>query len=520
MQMIRDLFLKYILFSVILMTTALPSVASSRYGRKQLKELDEAIRNQEMYHEATKAEMRSVLAKMDTASSDSLKWVLAHRLYNGYHHYSLDSMYKYQRLMERFASTPAQKALSMHARVRVLLTRNEVDMARNVLASVDTSEISVRKVSMDYLRCQILVNSALAENASTESERVFYLGKVTETRLAYMRIDSTSFYSRRMMAMFYRDSGDVGKSLDILLGLYSRQDDEHNKASTAYNISKLYEMSGDEDNRFMWLVRSAVHDFQNAERAYLSLYEISVLLYEHKQYAKAEQYINKNLMDIMAGNFSKKFYNSGKAQLIITEAAREASKSRVRFLASVTSVILLMLISILLLLRREVRLKERLKVTNGELLDANKIKNNYVFRYMELSVGYIDKIAETRSEIRAVAKNEGADAVVKLLKSPSVMYREYDAFYRIFDETFLGLYPDFVKKVNALLREEGRFDVGDGMLTTELRVLAAIRIGITESGKIAKFLKCSPNTVYTYRTRMKRLALCPKDEFEGRIARI
>jgi len=346
------------------------------------------------------------------------------------------------------------------------------------------------------------------------------LGKVTETRLAYMRIDSTSFYSRRMMAMFYRDSGDVDKALDILQSLYSCQDDEHNKASTAYNISKLYEMSGDEDNRFMWLVRSAVHDFQNAERAYLSLYEISVMLYEHKQYAKAEQYINKNLMDIMAGNFSKKFYNSGKAQLIITEAAREATKSRVRFLASVTSVILLMWISILLLLRREVRLKERLKVTNGELLDANKIKNNYVFRYMELSVGYIDKIAETRSEIKAVAKNEGADAVLKLLKSPSVMYREYDAFYRIFDETFLGLYPDFVNKVNALLREEGRFDVGDGMLTTELRVLAAIRIGITESGKIAKFLKCSPNTVYTYRAKLKRSALCPKEEFEKRISMI
>ena len=100
------------------------------------------------------------------------------------------------------------------------------------------------------------------------------------------------------------------------------------------------------------------------------------------------------------------------------------------------------------------------------------------------------------------------------------MYREYDAFYRIFDETFLGLYPDFVNKVNALLREECRFDVEDGVLTTELRVLAAIRIGITESGKIAKFLKCSPNTVYTYRTRMKRMSLCPKDEFEGRIARI
>ena len=140
---------------------------------------------------------------------------------------------------------------------------------------------------------------------------------------------------------------------------------------------------------------------------------------------------------------------------------------------------------------------------------------------MELSVRYIDKIGQTRNDIRALAKSDGLDAVMKALRSPSVMYNEYENYYRIFDETFLGIYPDFVEKVNALLSEDARFDLnGEKTLPTELRILAAIRIGITESGKIAKFLKCSPNTVYTYRTKLKRSAVCPKDVFEAEISKI
>ena len=77
---------------------------------------------------------------------------------------------------------------------------------------------------------------------------------------------------------------------------------------------------------------------------------------------------------------------------------------------------------------------------------------------------------------------------------------------------------DFVEKVNAMLREDSRFELQeDGELSTELRMLAAIRLGITESGKIARFLKCSPTTVYTYRTRLHRAALCGAEEFESRI---
>ena len=66
---------------------------------------------------------------------------------------------------------------------------------------------------------------------------------------------------------------------------------------------------------------------------------------------------------------------------------------------------------------------------------------------------------------------------MKHLRSREDMYQEYDNFYTIFDETFLGIYPDFVQKVNALLREDARFPVPTTrILRTELRVLAAIRL--------------------------------------------
>ena len=101
------------------------------------------------------------------------------------------------------------------------------------------------------------------------------------------------------------------------------------------------------------------------------------------------------------------------------------------------------------------------------------------------------------------------------------MYQEYDNFYTIFDETFLGIYPDFVQKVNALLREDARFPVPTTrVLRTELRVLAAIRLGITESGKIASFLKCAPPTVYTYRAKLRNSAICDKEEFEDLVREI
>ena len=56
-------------------------------------------------------------------------------------------------------------------------------------------------------------------------------------------------------------------------------------------------------------------------------------------------------------------------------------------------------------------------------------------------------------------------------------------------------------------------------LTTELRVLALIRLGITDNQKIADILRSSITTIYTYRSKIKGRAQ-QKESFEDDIKRI
>jgi hypothetical protein len=63
--------------------------------------------------------------------------------------------------------------------------------------------------------------------------------------------------------------------------------------------------------------------------------------------------------------------------------------------------------------------------------------------------------------------------------------------------------------------------VGDdgARLTTELRVLALLRLGITDNQKIADILRSSITTIYTYRSKIKSRAI-DKDSFEDNIRKI
>lgn len=488
----------------------------------RLKGLDDAIARQGEYRDSIERRIFTLGKAFESAPADSLKWEAARRIYQCSSHWSRDTVFRYQHLMETLAADSRQKLFSRMAKVRILLDKNENALAERLFLDTDTSALGDgEQLLLEWLRCRMVLYTELASDTVSEEKGLEYREIVSRTRRRYLGIDSTSFYARRVQAQLLRDEGETIAALDAFMRLYEEEDEHHSKASAAYSISRIYEAAGEENLRFDWLVRSAEQDFKAAERGYMSLYELALMLYDRGQYRRAERYISQNLMDVTAGNFSKRLLNSGKANLIITEASRRMERNRFIWLTAGICFVSLLLIVIFILFRLEVRLQRGLEETNRKLTDANKIKNGYVFRYMDLALHYIDRIGETRNDIRALGKSEGFDAVMKALRSPSAMYLEYEDYYRVFDETFLGLYPDFVEKVNELLSEECRFSLSEGgALPTELRMLAAIRIGITGSGQIAKFLKCSPNTVYTYRAKLKRSALCPKGEFEARIARI
>ena len=98
---------------------------------------------------------------------------------------------------------------------------------------------------------------------------------------------------------------------------------------------------------------------------------------------------------------------------------------------------------------------------------------------------------------------------------------EFKNYFQDFDQSIVDLFPNFIEEVNSLLQPEHRLTVKKGsLLCTELRILALIRLGITDSPKIARALNISVRTAYCYRNRLRYQAICPPEEFETRICEI
>ena len=94
------------------------------------------------------------------------------------------------------------------------------------------------------------------------------------------------------------------------------------------------------------------------------------------------------------------------------------------------------------------------------------------------------------------------------------MKEELKDFYQSFDSIFLHIYPNFVNDFNSLLQDDKKIIPREGeLLNTELRIYALVRLGITDSVKIAEFLHCSVQTVYNNRFRVRNKAIIPKKDF-------
>lgn len=163
----------------------------------------------------------------------------------------------------------------------------------------------------------------------------------------------------------------------------------------------------------------------------------------------------------------------------------------------------------------------QLSVVNHELTDANRVKEKYVVRFMRLCSIYINKIEDLRKRVHKKLKARQYDELYEMTRPQDFKKEELEEFYTNFDSAFLHLFPHFLDSFNALLRPEERIEQPKKeQLSTPIRIFALIRLGITESSKIAEFLHYSDNTIYNYRAHIKKGAINDKDSFEEDVRKI
>ena len=161
---------------------------------------------------------------------------------------------------------------------------------------------------------------------------------------------------------------------------------------------------------------------------------------------------------------------------------------------------------------------EALEAINLRLAEVSAIKDEYIGNTFYLNSEYIDRLSEFQKTVDRMLVTGQYELLRRSLKE-STLAKERDRMYDAFDATFLRIFPTFINDYNALFPESERQYPSSG-LNTEMRIFALIRLGISGSERIARFLDYSVHTINTYKTRVKNRSLVDNEQFEEEIMQI
>jgi Domain of unknown function (DUF6377) len=164
------------------------------------------------------------------------------------------------------------------------------------------------------------------------------------------------------------------------------------------------------------------------------------------------------------------------------------------------------------------RLKEdsnkQLTEAIGKLVEANKIKEAYIGYYFNIDAEIFTKFEKFKTDIEKKL-SEGKLADIRYILKSHNPQKEKEELLKNFDTIFITLFPDFVQDFNTLLRAEAHIKLkANQLLTTELRIFALIRLGITDHEKIAQILGYAVNTIYMYKTKMRNKSWVANEDFD------
>lgn len=471
--------------------------------------VDRAVREAPVYEAALQDSLRTLKEQMHSAPTDSVRWESAVALYHTYSHYQLDSALAYAQILQKMAGKDRIRQVTAgYARAEAASNMGNFFEAVDIYEQIDTALVPMSgRLGDEYYTAGMWVYKGLGRLSPATSDHYRKLADVEKHILLRgdTFIEAVNIKYNRLC-----DAGRYDDAVTLVEGFMEKGMTVNEYARSHYFLSRIYHLKGDGDREIHYLALSACADLEAAVKNYNSLYNLALILYEQGDLERASRYIKKNLDDAIFSSSSGRLLRSARSEMLFSEALHRSETARRRI---ITLIIILLSALTAALVAMAIRLRKyarSLETANKDIGDLSRIKDTFLAQYMEMAARYIGKVDESKSTMRRTLRQDGVEALKALLRAPSFADSEYENFYRRFDRAFLGIYPDFVKGINTLMKPECAFVTQDGELSTQLRILALIRLGITERTRIAQILHVSVTTVYTYLSRTQRDAL-PSD---------
>lgn len=527
--------------------------ADSSRADSLLLKLDQAIKERPIYMEQKELKLVELKRQLHRQIPDEERFAILGTLLDEYRSFNTDSALHMAEEREQIAIRLGNREYIDNARMNkadVLgmtgMYKEVMDLMRNI--HIDRLPVYIHPY---YYHIYRTVYGLMTDYAVTAYEKKLYTELTDKYRDSLLLVNKDNLLIHTLIQSDqYNVRNEYDKAIRLLTDYLALQKDyEHDVAICAYTLSESYRLKGDKEKEKEYLIVSAMADMKTAVREYISLRKLAVLLYQEGDIERAYSYVKICMEDAAACNARLRKLEILEIFPIINDAYQQKTEKQQEqmkwALVSISLLSLFLLLAIFYVYkqmkkvaaaRREVidankRLKElndELHLSNAQLKEANHsiaensyLKEEYIGRYMDQCSVYLEKMDNYRRSLGKIAATGNVEELYKNIKSSKFIEGELKEFYTNFDNTFLQLFPTFVEDFNALLADDEQISLKAGeRMNTELRIFALIRLGITDSVKIAQFLRYSVTTIYNYRTKVRNKAAGDRDLLEQEVMTI
>lgn len=482
-----------------------------------------------------------------------MQYFIVNKIIGEYQYYSFDKALFYSEKNLQIAlelKDPYKIAESKLILARLLVDSSRYKESLDLMAELEISNLK-DDLKNDYYFIYKEAYSGLSYYTMVKKNKEDYDRLYLQYKDSlFARLGSNSDENLSLVEKKFRDNRELKKALEInsqrlkIAKMGTRQ-----FSLVRFERSLLYQLMNDVENQKINLILSAISDIRANIKDNASLTELSMILYRENDIDRAHNFILFSMEDAKFYNSPIRFVNISNILPTIVNGyenrnlQQKKSQQRLFIMVSVLSLVLLFVIVYIFKQNKKLtkatktlnKANEELSWLNVELnnknndlsqlynllSESNTIKEHYIGSFLNLYSEYIDKLDIYRKLVTKHLVTNKTKELLELTKSKQVIDNEIKVFYNNFDESFLQIYPDFITQFNALLKDEHHVipKGNDELLNSELRIYALIRLGITNSTKIAKILRYSVNTIYNYRVKIKNNAI-DRENFEKAVKNI
>ena len=517
----------------------MPLLAQSKTDEKKLLErIDYMIDNDKHYQDIKENELKHLKQLAFDAEDDKTRLLFLDSIYRAYSAYRYDSAYAYmQRGLElaKKVNDTYYITLNQINRASVLSVRGFYAKAEGLLQTLNPETMPYKQKLYYYFTFAWIYNywESYAKDsdfaAEFRTQRKHYMNLLLQN----FKEDSknTVYYNYLLGENIYLNEPTSKQSLyHFMKAVKMSPAKSRIHAMSAYGVARYYKLTGNFDLYEKYLVEASVSDGLCQLKETVALQKLAYFIFKKdaSNSKRAAKYIQHTMEDAQFFNNRLRMIEISNILLVIASANQQAAeKSRTRFLFGLIGVSVALIIILILSFvnnRQKNKLKKnkqeieeqnekqkemnaQLTQLNQQLIETNIKRETYMRLFMDISAAYISKLSDYRKLVsRKIKANQTAD-LLKTLNTHKMEEEESQMFYNRFDKAFMELYPGFVTELNKLLLPECQLELPTThTLTTEIRIYALMRLGVTDSQEIATLLYYSTQTIYNYKSGMRAKA--------------